>query len=70
MDLDEGRVVFGAHRSAEEVEIATDPVCRMEVNKFETHARMIHEGAPYFFCSEDCKARFEAEPGSYVQKAR
>ena len=26
-----------------------------------------HEGTTYYFCSDDCKKRFDAEPAKYAQ---
>jgi Cu+-exporting ATPase len=28
-----------------------------------------YEGATYFFCSEDCKRKFDKAPSTYIQKA-
>jgi YHS domain-containing protein len=67
-DLDDGRVVFGEHRPAEEVDFAPDPVCGMEVNKFETRFHTIADGRPFFFCSHACQARFEAEPAAFLPR--
>jgi uncharacterized membrane protein YraQ (UPF0718 family)/YHS domain-containing protein len=43
---------------------ATDPVCGMKVDR----ARALtteHAGHSYYFCSQDCRGRFEADPDRY-----
>ena len=49
---------------------ATDPVCGMEVdrNAAKNAGRAVaHNGSTYFFCSDDCKHKFEADPGTYAE---
>jgi uncharacterized membrane protein YraQ (UPF0718 family)/YHS domain-containing protein len=44
---------------------ATDPVCGMRVDRAQavtSHA----SGREFYFCSEQCRAAFEADPGRYV----
>lgn len=43
----------------------TDPVCGMEVQT-ETAKSSFHDGLVYYFCSQDCRETFEAEPGKYL----
>jgi Cu+-exporting ATPase len=43
-----------------------DPVCGMAVTEQSPH-RIQHEGAPYYFCSAKCLAKFSAEPNKYLQ---
>ena len=43
-----------------------DPVCGMEVDASATSHRGEHAGEHYFFCSDRCKVRFDAEPGRYA----
>jgi YHS domain-containing protein len=45
---------------------ATDPVCGMRVDRGAGKPTSTHEGRTYYFCSEGCKARFDAEPERYV----
>lgn len=47
----------------------TDPVCGMTV---ETKAAKstVHDGAIYYFCSQQCRGKFEASPASYVRGAK
>jgi uncharacterized protein len=39
-----------------------DPVCGMTVDRTAGGPTVVHGGRRYFFCGEDCRARFEAEP--------
>ena len=45
---------------------ATDPVCGMKVDRSKA-LRAVRAGRTYFFCSEDCRAQFEADPEAYTQ---
>ena len=42
-----------------------DPVCGMTVSEQATH-KLQHEGKPIYFCSASCKAKFSANPESYL----
>jgi uncharacterized protein len=51
---------------------ATDPVCGMKVDRARA-LRLEHEGRTYYFCSEHCMSRFQAEradAGSQSVRAR
>jgi uncharacterized protein len=48
---------------------AVDPVCGMAVDRAKA-LRLEHGGNVYYFCSEGCKAKFEATPDSYLGTAR
>jgi uncharacterized membrane protein YraQ (UPF0718 family)/YHS domain-containing protein len=48
---------------------ATDPVCRMTVPPDGSPTAVL-DGQPFHFCSEHCRAAFEAEPGRYVTGRR
>jgi RND family efflux transporter MFP subunit len=50
----------------------TDPVCGMQVDqgKSEASGRTgSYQGRSYYFCSDNCKRRFEASPEKYVAEA-
>ncbi len=49
---------------AAKVEI--DPVCHMEVDPATTPLRSSHGGTTYYFCSEGCVRRFEANPHEFL----
>ena len=47
----------------------TDPVCGMEVDQTKAKAAgrtAVHRGTSYFFCSDSCKKRFDANPERFV----
>jgi len=43
---------------------ATDPVCRMTV-AIAGAKSAVHAGRVYFFCSQDCRDKFERNPTAY-----
>lgn len=45
-----------------------DPVCGMEVDPAKGGPRSEYAGNTYYFCSESCKIRFEADPSSYAKE--
>lgn len=42
-----------------------DPVCGMTVSRGEVAERSEYQGRTYYFCSSECKARFERDPLQY-----
>ena len=46
-----------------------DPVCDMEVDENDAVATMFYMEDNYYFCSEDCMQRFEADPERYVSRS-
>jgi YHS domain-containing protein len=51
---------------------AKDPVCGMDVDEAKAKAAgkaLEHGGKTFFFCSDQCKTRFEQAPASYADKA-
>lgn len=45
-----------------------DPVCQMKVNEQSAAGSSRYEGTDYYFCSANCKAEFDQDPGRFVQK--
>jgi Cu+-exporting ATPase len=45
-----------------------DPVCDREIDPEDAVATTNYEGDTYYFCSEDCKRRFDADPERYVSR--
>jgi YHS domain-containing protein len=43
-----------------------DPVCKMEVNPASAAAQSEWGGQSFYFCSAECKSRFDREPQRYV----
>jgi len=48
----------------------TDPVCGMKVDDQKAAAKVQYQGSTYFFCSDECKRKFEQQPEQYAGKAR
>jgi len=46
---------------------AVDPVCGMTVETVKAKSSM-HAGTAYFFCSSQCRDKFEQAPESYLKK--
>ena len=47
---------------------AVDPVCGMTVQTASAKSA-VYDGHVYYFCSQDCRAKFEATPASYAKAA-
>jgi RND family efflux transporter MFP subunit len=50
--------------------VVTDPVCGMEVDEKAAVAAGLksdYRGRTYYFCSDDCKKKFDKEPGKYIK---
>jgi YHS domain-containing protein len=45
-----------------------DPVCGMFIEEEEAEAESQYQGQTYFFCSEECKEEFDAEPDRYIEQ--
>ncbi len=48
--------------------MATDPVCKMDVNEASAHFKSEYEGETYYFCAAGCKKAFDEDPKKYLQK--
>ncbi len=55
--MDEKRQDPGTH---------VDPVCGMEVEPGSAAAQSEYSGRKYYFCCEDCKEAFDADPQQYI----
>ena len=44
----------------------TDPVCGMQVNDQNASAKSQHQGTTYYFCSKECKQKFDQQPAQYT----
>lgn len=58
--LDRGRDDF-------EDEVVVDPVCGMRMSRSSAGAQTDYKGHPYYFCTDECRQRFEREPLRYVR---
>jgi Cu(I)/Ag(I) efflux system membrane fusion protein len=45
-----------------------DPICGMEVDPAKTAHRSEFQGTTYYFCSQDCRKQFDANPARYAKK--
>ena len=43
-----------------------DPVCGMTMSRGEDAERTDYQGRTYYFCSPECKARFDKDPLQYA----
>lgn len=43
-----------------------DPACGMKINKKEAKFPSLYKDSTYYFCSQNCKGKFEADPKKYV----
>jgi adenylate cyclase len=57
--------LFDVSRIGARPEREVDPVCRMELDRTLAATRLGWRGRQLYFCSEDCLARFVAEPARY-----
>ncbi|MGA9511512.1 MAG: YHS domain-containing protein [Candidatus Sulfotelmatobacter sp.] len=46
-----------------------DPVCGLKVDDGKSEFQTQFAGRKYFFCSDECRKEFEAEPEAYVETA-
>ena len=43
-----------------------DPVCGMMIEESDAVATSVYNDKTYYFCSNDCKEEFDANPGDYA----
>jgi len=51
----------------EEVEVAVDPVCKMDVDEQKAAATAEYKGKTYYFCAPGCKKAFLDDPEKYLK---
>jgi P-type Cu+ transporter len=49
--------------------MTTDPVCEMELDENDAEYTSQYAGQTFYFCSEECKDKFESRPERYVASA-
>ena len=57
------------HQAGSAAPVATDPVCGRTVDPQTARHRTRRAGADYYFCSEACQAKFEADPTRFAPDA-
>lgn len=45
-----------------------DPVCNMEVDERSAAGQSQYQGQNYYFCSQDCKQKFDRNPEQYARQ--
>jgi P-type Cu+ transporter len=63
--LDEGRITF-IEKPSETEGKTRDPVCGKPVEPTRAAGAAMHRSRAYYFCSETCRRRFEADPDRYT----
>jgi P-type Cu+ transporter len=53
----------------QEAQMATDPVCGMDVDEQNAQHTAEHQGTRYYFCSRGCQLDFEEDPERYLDPA-
>lgn len=51
------------------MDMQKDPVCGMDVDPKTAKFKSDYQGKVYFFCSEDCKVKFDQNPEVFVKKS-
>jgi YHS domain-containing protein len=49
--------------------MAKDPICDMEIDEEIAEFKSQYGSQTYYFCSEECKKRFELKPEQYARAA-
>ena len=47
--------------------MATDPVCKMQIDENTAAGKSDYNGKTYYFCAQSCKTKFDANPQQYVK---
>jgi Cu+-exporting ATPase len=48
--------------------VATDPICKMQVDPAKAAGSSTHKGQTYYFCAVSCKQTFDKDPEKYATK--
>jgi YHS domain-containing protein len=49
--------------------VEIDPVCGMEVDLANAAGHSEYEDRMYYFCSQECKKKFDLQPGDFAEAA-
>jgi adenylate cyclase len=55
---------------SEAADLERDPVCHMLLDPSRATEQLSHGGVDYWFCSSECRATFESDPGAYTYADR
>ena len=47
--------------------MATDPVCKMQVDENKAAGKSEYNGKTYYFCAAVCKRKFDEAPEKYLK---
>jgi YHS domain-containing protein len=59
--------VSSAEASNKEVVMERDVICGMQVDPAKAAGKSDYNGKTYYFCSNACKTKFDADPGKYAK---
>lgn len=57
------------HGSADKTNTVTDPVCGMTISATTAVGTSTFRGETYYFCSAQCKTKFDGDPVQYARPA-
>jgi YHS domain-containing protein len=49
--------------------MATDPICKMQVDSAKAAGSSVYKGQTYYFCAVSCKQAFDKDPDKYLKSA-
>ncbi len=49
--------------------VVRDPVCGMEINMENAEERSEYQGEIFYFCSDQCRNKFDEDPGRFIGRA-
>jgi P-type Cu+ transporter len=52
------------------IKTVTDPVCGMVIEPAKAAAETTYRGQTYYFCSQECKAKFDKDPQKYANQVQ
>lgn len=58
--------MYDQHKKKEVISMATDPVCKMQVDEKTAQHTSEYKGHIYYFCAPGCKKAFDENPDKFV----
>jgi YHS domain-containing protein len=62
------KAVFLHSRKKEVINMAIDPICKMEVDEETAQYKSEYKGKTYYFCAPGCKKKFDENPDQYAKE--
>lgn len=50
------------------IKTVADPVCGVQIEPPNAAAETTYQGNTYYFCSQECKQKFDADPQKYMKR--